>query len=303
MCSSWASTKVLNQVSESTDFALPGSIVLISPLTFRRYLLDRMVLRPSRDELDSGPQHRMTVDVGGHDIEYFSHPFGVAKDKHDLVVVKFPGTSGRAEKSSDFPARLLRGTNADDVSGLVLTWNPPGYGRSGGRASLTEMPAAAEAFFDTVVNRHAADSTIWLSGNSLGCIPALHLAATDRGPRIGGLVLRNPPPLVPVVKQVAKNYPLGKYIGPIAESLVPKMNAELTAPRAKPPAVFLKSMSDSLVHPSLQDELASRYGGICQVVPMDGLDHDGVPTDQHERLISQSLLWLWEQRLIHQASD
>ncbi|KAA1259395.1 Alpha/beta hydrolase family protein [Rubripirellula obstinata] len=259
-----------------------------------------MVLRPSRDALDPGTQQRMTVAVGGHAIEYFSHRFGVEKDKHDLVVVKFPGTSGRAERSSVFPGNLLRGTSAGDVSGLVLTWNPPGYGGSGGRPSLSGMPAAATSFFDAVLNRHAADATLWLCGNSLGCNPALHLAANDRKQRIAGLILRNPPPLIPVVKRIAKKYPMGKYIDPIVDSLIDEMNAEFTAPLAKTPAVFLKSMSDTLVPPKLQDRLISGYGGPNQVVSMEGLEHDGVPTDDHERLISQSLVWLWEQRLISQ---
>jgi alpha-beta hydrolase superfamily lysophospholipase len=249
-----------------------------------------MVLRPSRDPLDHGTQQRMEIHLDGQRIEYFISRFGAQKETHDLVVLKFPGTGGRAERSSPFPGTLL-----NDVSGLVLTWNPPGYGRSSGRASLRRIAAAAHVFFAEAISRHAAGSRVWLSGNSLGCNVALSLAASDVNKQIDGLILRNPPSLIPVVKRIALKYPMGRYVKPVAESLVEEMNAELTSPAVTAPAVFLKSMSDSVVPPKLQDRLIDLYSGAHHVVAMDGLEHDGIPTDDHERLIQRALVWLWQQ--------
>ena len=262
-----------------------------------------MVLRPSRNVLDFGTQQRWDIKVDGHSLEYFSQDFGEEKNGHDLVIVKFPGTSGRAERSSVFPGNLLDSSgenssaDASNVSGLVLTWNPPGYGRSGGRSSLAKMMTAGKRFFSEVLDRHADGAIVWLCGNSLGCNVALSIAADDMSQRIGGMILRNPPPLIPVVQRVASKYPMGKYIRPIAESLVREMNAEKTAPQSTAPAVFLKSMSDNLVPPKMQDRLIETYGGPNRVVSMDGLEHDGIPNDEHQKLISEALVWLWQQRL------
>ena len=258
-----------------------------------------MVLRPSRDPLEWGSQDRLTATAGGETLEYFSQWFGPPQDSPDLVVLKFPGTAGRAERSTAFPITLM-----NDIAGLVLTWNPPGYGGSSGKASLSKIAAMANDFFSHVVDRHVPPSAaLWLCGNSLGCATVLHLSSKCHHDKadsrkeirsIDGLVMRNPPLLVPVVKHVAKAYPMGRCIKSVAESLIEEMNAELTAPRSTAPAVFLQSMADSVVPPSLQNQLIDCYAGPTRVVSMDGLDHDGIPTDEHEALMRESFEWLWQ---------
>jgi pimeloyl-ACP methyl ester carboxylesterase len=294
MSLSWGSTKVQNQVSGFTKI--------------QHYLLDRMVLRPSQDPLECGGQQRHQVQVDRQTIEYFSQRFGPPSDHADLVILKFPGTAGRAERSSVFPGNLL-----GEVSGLVITWNPPGYGGSTGRPGLRRIAEAARGFFAKMHQRHVAGSHLWLMGNSLGCNVAMSLAAADAGGNFGGstampasidgMILRNPPPLVHVVKRVARNYPLGRLVKPIAESLIAEMNADITAPLSRAPTVFLKSMSDSLVPPKLQDRLIRRYGGPRQVVPLSNLEHDGLLTDQHEHDVSVALDWLWQQTLLQQQDS
>ena len=251
-----------------------------------------MVLRPSRDPLDCGTQQRMELTANDKRSSISFNGLVHRNQPHDLVVLKFPGTGGRAERSSAFPGSML-----DGVSGLVLTWNPPGYGRSSGRASLSRIAEAADVFFAEVLDRHA--SKIQSSGFAATASGATSrcqsLRPTTRN-QVDGLVLRNPPPLIPVVKRVAlQTIRLGKFIKPIAESLVHDMNAELTSPLVSAPAVFLKSMSDSLVPPKLQDRLIDLYGGQSQVVAMEGLEHDGIPDDEHELQIQRSIAWLWQQ--------
>lgn len=263
----------------------------------RHMLLDRMVLRPSQDPLECGGQQRHEIRTGKHSIEYFSQRFGPAKDRPDLVILKFPGTAGRAERSSVFPGNLL-----DGVSGIVITWNPPGYGGSTGRAGLRVIADAAKDFLAETTLRCVDDSRLWLIGNSLGCNVAMSLAAADSDNKIDGMILRNPPPLVHVVKRVARNYPLGRLMDPVAESLIADMNADLTAPLSRVPAVFLKSMADSLVPPELQDRLIGRYGGPRQVVPLAELEHDGQLTEQHERDVLVALDWLWQQTLSRESA-
>ncbi|WP_165440812.1 alpha/beta hydrolase [Rubripirellula amarantea] len=263
---------------------------------FRRYLLDRLVLRPSRHFLDSGDQRPITFKTSAGRTQAFERCIGDQARTPDVVVVKFPGTAGRAERASSFPLSLVRSFQ-DSLSGKVITWNPPGYGNSEGKASLTEMVAAASDMLEQVIENELTDETVlWLCGNSLGCNTALHLASDPRtARRVDGLVLRNPPPLVPVIKHVASDYLLGRWIYPVADSVIPQMNAHWTAPQVRAPAVFLKSELDSLVLPELQQMIIDDYGGDFRLVSLDGLDHDGIPTEDHERQIEVALAWLWQQ--------
>ncbi|QDT03721.1 Alpha/beta hydrolase family protein [Rubripirellula lacrimiformis] len=260
--------------------------------SLRRYLLDRMVLRPSRGLVDHGLQRREVLNVHGEKIECFVHSRSIGDQPPDWLVLKFPGTAGRAERSSEFPISMV-----NSMGGEVWTWNPPGYGGSSGRPSLTKIARSAEGFARTVLSEHAPTATrLWLVGNSLGCNTALHVASTlDDLSLPVGLVLRNPPPLIPVVQRIAQRYPLGKLVGPIAESLTDSMNALSLAPMVDRPAVFLQCLNDSLVPPSIQNEVIRRYAGNHQVVKLAGLDHDGIATDEQAETIRSAIQWLWKQ--------
>lgn len=228
----------------------------------------------------------------GEPLESFVHYVGDRKSPLDLLVIKFPGTAGRAERSSTFPADTFGGANAE-----VWTWNPPGYGKSGGRASLARIQTASLDFLRCVLgSKRIADTTrVWIVGNSLGCVTALNVAANiPVMPRLG-MILRNPPPLSDVVKDVAAKYPLGHWVDPIADSLVDEMNAPITAAKVKLPAVFLQSELDELVLPRMQQDVLDAYAGPTRFVLLEGLGHGSVATDFHEPLIEDALRWLWDQ--------
>lgn len=278
---------------------------------FRRYLLDRLVLRPSQHPIDASGQRRITFPTRFGATDGFEQHVGLPDAPRNLIVVKFPGTSGRAERSSAFPFPLMQG-----MTGKVITWNPPGYGGSEGKASLDVIANAASEMLSHVIANELGDeekgseapngsesrgvsangTSLWLCGNSLGCNTALHLASDPRtAGHVSGLILRNPPPLIPLVKHIASGYPMGRWIHPVADSLIPQMNALHTAPRAMAPAVFLQSELDSLVPPDFQRTIIDAYGGAKRIVPLEGLDHDGIATEEHEDEIEASLKWLWQQ--------
>ena len=263
-----------------------------SLLPLQRYLLDRMVLRPTRHPIEHPTQQRVLLPFGKQNLECFVQRNFRSDRPPELVVLKFPGTGGRAERSTGFPMSLMKRQRVE-----VWTWNPPGYGRSEGRASLTEIAGAALTFWDEVKRRSGRNEmTTWLCGNSLGCATALHVAS-EIGPSasVTGLVLRNPPPLIPVVKRVARSYPLGGLMEPVIDTLCDSMNAMLTAPRVELPAVFLQSGLDSLVTPEDQNRLIASYGGPSRVVVMEGLEHACPPNDDHFPRIAESIDWLWNQ--------
>jgi len=255
-----------------------------------RYLLDRMVLQPSRNPLEHPSQQRVMLRACGRPLECFVRKNHDDGRPPELLVLKFPGTAGRAERSSEFPMSMLGDTRV-----TIWTWNPPGYGRSGGRASLPRIAEAALEFLTQVQQRYSnGPMSLWLCGNSLGCVTALHVAASAQlDPHKTGMVMRNPPPLIPVVTRVAKQYPLSRLTRPVIDSLCDSMNAMLTARQVKLPAVFLQSELDTLVPPSDQDQLIEVYAGPRRIVPLEGLGHGCVATELHEPLIEASVQWLW----------
>ena len=268
--------------------------MLAGPIqSFRRRIFDRLVLRPSRGAIDFGSQERVMLKWGpnGEPLESFVHYVGDRKSPLDLLVIKFPGTAGRAERSTTFPTDSF-----DDANAEIWTWNPPGYGKSGGRASLARIQAASLDFLRQVLgSERIADTTrVWVVGNSLGCVTALNVAAdVPRMPRLG-MILRNPPPLSDVVKHVAAKYPLGHWVHPIADSLIDEMNAPIIAARVQLPAVFMQSELDELVLPKMQQAVLDAHAGPKRFVLLEGLGHGSVATDFHEPLIKDALQWLWD---------
>lgn len=249
-----------------------------------------MVLRPSRDSIDHEPQERVVLRWRNRPLECFVRRNHDVDTAPDVLVLKFPGTAGRAERSSDFPLGMLPG-----LRGAIWTWNPPGYGGSGGTASLDRIADAAVDFWHQVTAGQAdPDTPILLCGNSLGCVSALRVAAcaVDDHHRTG-LILRNPPPLIPVVKHVADKYPMSRWVGPVAESLIDPMNAVITASQVQCPAVFLQSELDTLVPLPLQRQVIEAYAGEKKMVVLDGLSHGGLPVDSHAAEIKAAIDWLW----------
>ena len=98
-----------------------------------------------------------------------------------------------------------------------------------------------------------------------------------------------------MVKRVASHYPLGRLIGPVAESVSDRMNAVVTASRVTLPAVFLQSERDTLVPPAMQHEVIGAYAGNKTTVLLEGLSHSGIPDEGHEHLIKEAVDWLWNQ--------
>lgn len=228
----------------------------------------------------------------GQPLECFTQKNYDGDQSPELLILKFPGTAGRAERSTEFPLSSL-----DGLRGTLWTWNPPGYGGSAGRASLPRIADAAIDFWNQVIDGELDESTsVWLCGNSLGCATALHVAATVRpDPARSGVIMRNPPPLALVVKRVAQKYPLARLVDPIAESLCDSMNVILSARRVDLPAVLLQSELDGLVPVKYQNQVVEAYSGALRPVLMEGLSHSGVATEYHKPMIEESLRWLCEQ--------
>lgn len=246
--------------------------------------------------------------------------------KPQVLFIKFPGTAGRAERSSVFPANLIASSKAEELNRKnriqvvephdhsrraepsvdkdhryeVWTWNPPGYGRSSGRASLTTLAPAAEAFAAQVVHaRGGSKSQVWLCGNSLGCLCALSLAARLSDwlpPQVAAdrclLWLRNPPELAETILRVADRYASRSWMRRVVSQLPVGLSAVETASKCKLPAVFLMSERDELVPPSSQRTIHEAYEGEHRVVKLTDIGHGGPIEEQHHAEIQAALTWL-----------
>ncbi len=259
---------------------------------FRRRLLDRLVLEPSREPMDFGTQQRELLSFDGRPLETFVQANADNGEPIDLLVLKFPGTAGRAERSTEFPMSML-----PQLRVAMWTWNPPGYGGSGGRASMDTITKAAIAFWQQVVQRVAAAKHARLVlCKQLGLCHRVACCCQHRsGITRYGIILRNPPPLIAVFKHIANRYPLGKLAHSIGDTLCEEMDAVSSASKITWPAVILQSELDTLVPPELQQEVIDAYAGPKQLVLMDGLAHGGAPTESHEPQIKSAINWLWEQ--------
>lgn len=268
--------------------------------TLRTQWVDRLVLRPTTDPLDAGEQQKIPLRTAdGQALDRFVHakgPLTANTPPPALLVLKLPGTAGRAERSTPLPANFFR-----ELDSEVWTWNPPGYGGSSGKATLLNLPQAALQFFDQTVSQRSNPQTIvWVFGNSLGCSSALYLASQRS--RISGLILRNPPPLQQTIAHVARLgrprllHPwLDRFSVWLGRGIPPALDALQTAPLALVPAVFLSAQMDTLVPPALQTQIFNAYAGPKQMVRWRDMLHDDLPDETHLEQFANATDWLLRQ--------
>ena len=142
------------------------------------WLLDRLTLRPTRHAIDGGQRHIDSLNE--HPLELVVREANThIGDSPGLLVCKFVGAGGRAENFSLHPFDRW-----DHLRGVVCAVNPPGFGQSGGRATLRSMFPAAQRAVAYVREQHP-DTPLMLTGSSLGAAMAMQVAADllDQGDR------------------------------------------------------------------------------------------------------------------------
>lgn len=272
-------------------------------MRLRHWVADRLILRPTRDAIVASGMARCALPYPGGTLDCFvarqlageiplswdsnSEIDWQAIEPPELLVLKLPGTGGRAERSTLFPASLL-----GDVTSEVWTWNPPGYGRSTGRSSLTSIAAATLDFYDWVVaRRRGAQTRLWICGNSLGCATGLHLAHERP---VDALVLRNPPPLIDLVHLRGGWWNIIRGGHWVASGVPHQMDAVATASRVTAPIVFIQSGADRVVPPALQQHIRDAHPGPQQLVHLPEAEHDTPMTDADRGPIEEAVRWLWD---------
>lgn len=294
-----------------------------------RRILDRLILSPTRHAIEANGLIRFEIkhstlpafpsatteaylftnsDERANEITQSSPTLSFPGSPARHLVMKFPGTGGRAERSSEAPLnwidpQLASSSRPQGEHVEVWTWNPPGYGRSSQPARLAHQVTFAEDFAAQLArHRCGPDTIVWLVGNSLGCLTALSLASrlNDWLPaslesRQIGLWCRNPPDLSRVILQIAGRYFARRWMRGIVNHLPHTMDTMASAAACRVPAVFLTSELDSLVPADHQADLHQAYAGPKQIVLLEGLGHDGLLEEQHIAPVQSAALWLLQQ--------
>ncbi len=234
-------------------------------------IADRLILCPTTHPIDVTGKRRETLSCQHGPFEAWIQSTGPNAERADFFVLKFPGTGGRAERMSGHPADVW-----PDLAAEVWTVNPPGYGGSGGRASLRHATAVADAAYQRLASQ-ANGKPIVVTGNSLGCLSALHLAANAD---VAGLLVRNPPPLRELIAERYGwwNFGLSKLIAAqVPEALCGIANAS----RARAPALFVISEKDRTVPPDFQQRILGVYQGEQRRIVLRDADH-ATPIDESQ---------------------
>jgi pimeloyl-ACP methyl ester carboxylesterase len=255
--------------------------------TFLSRLTDRLILCPTRHAIPTEDKRRRVFAWVSDEVEVWTHRAGGDWDREpDLFVLKFPGTGGRAECSTDQPADCW-----PDCCAELWTVNPPGYGGSTGRASLRKAAPVARLVGEELA-RVAAGRPLLVTGNSLGCTTALYLAATMP---VAGLILRNPPPLREVILGRHSWWNLGLGVRWLVRHLPQELDCDRNARRATVPAVFVASGRDTVVPPRYQRPVYEAYAGPKRLLVLPDADHATPMTAVELAEYHALLAWLRQQ--------
>jgi len=261
-------------------------------------IADRLILCPSTGPVDSGENRRELVfDSDDIQIEAWVSTLGDFKStpaEERLIVLKIPGTGGRAERASVHPCELMinREKQSPFKAAEVWTLNHRGYGGSTGPPSVQNFIATLEAFWDCIEERYPTEKKL-ATGNSLGCISAMYLATWKN---ISAVLLRNPPALQRLISDRPRynwwSFGMTKHIvNQIPELLDSLTNATL----AKCPALFVTSEKDRVVPPMYQQEIMDAYIDEKRQFIIEGAGHgDRIPEHQESEYIA-AIDWLHEQ--------
>lgn len=252
-------------------------------------LADRFVLRPTTDPVESNGKDRREVPSHDGFAEVWISHYGIASGQSaELMVLKFSGAGGRAERAGGHPVDVW-----SDIAAEVWAVNPPGYGRSPGPATLRRCARAARTVFD-VFRAEARGRPILLVGNSLGAAVVLYLAA--RFP-VAGVLVRNPPPLRELIVWRHGWWNLWLPAAWVARGVPEELDSIQNARRASAPALFVVSEADEVVPRSFQARILRAYSGENRVFEIPRARHHTPIERPHYAAYFRQLCWLRDQVL------
>lgn len=249
---------------------------------------NRMLLHPSKHPIDAGGARRQTIAHSDRPLEIWTarSPALGDRDQPQAYVLEFCGNATRAEAIAQFVADRWQKYPVE-----VWVMNYPGFGGSAGPARLDAIAPAATAVYDELATR-AAGRPIFIEANSMGTVPALHVAANRP---VAGLVLQNPPPLRQLILGRYGWWNLWLAAGPIALQVPKELDSLASAGRARAPAVFLTAENDALVPPAYQRLVIDAYAGPKRVIRLPETTHWQPVRGAAQAQLTSEIDRLWDQ--------
>ena len=242
---------------------------------FLKWLTDKVSLRPTRNPIDPGDRERLTFPVNDFEVEVWKVPFPGSSSQPGLLVIKFPGTAGRAEWAGPHPLEVW-----GDAGGEVWALNHRGYGGSHGPASLQNFSLTIDCLWN-LIQEQAPDRKILVCGNSLGCLSALYMA--KRFP-VDGLMLRNGFCLARLIYMRRKYnwWNLG-MAAHLAQQVPEELHSIRNAKHCHVPCLFIRSEKDTVIPGVYQIAVFNEYAGPKKEFLNIGADHaDRISESQSE---------------------
>lgn len=262
-------------------------------MNLRQKIADRLILQASTNRVDAGDLTRRAIETPSGKVEaWAAFPENDPTAPTNTLLLKFPGTGGRAERSSSHPSEFW-----NNLKCASWTINHRGYGQSDGPPSIQNFVETCESVWSKA-EQLFPDHRIVLYGNSLGCLSALYLSSRRRA---FGLYLRNPPPLAELISKRLRynwwNFGMARLI---AKQIPGCLNPQENAQQSHCPTLLVQSECDSLVPARFQNLIADSYAGELKKIVLKGADHGSpVPEHQFEEYIN-SVQWLGEQIAAYQ---
>jgi len=259
-------------------------------MTLLSRIANRLILHPSTQFIDTEDRERKLIQTATGTVEAWVVRTAQVKDSpesNSLLMLKFPGTGGRAERARSFPAHLWTQFETE-----TWTINHRGYGGSDGPASLQNFTDTCDALWLAAISQFP-DRKILVHGNSLGCISALYLAARNK---TAGLFLRNPPALAQMIATRPRyrkwSFGLSKLI---ANQIPDQLDSVANAAKCQAPCLFVCSERDTVVPPNYQNLIVDAFEGPHKKFVIQDANHAGSIAEHQQEDFIAAIAWLGEQ--------
>lgn len=247
---------------------------------------DKLILHPTRNNIDVPEGRRETIPFGGGQLELWTGRTRISASRGGeplAFVVDYSPNAGRAEYALMYGLGTWEGLAVEYVA-----VNYPGYGGSSGRATLAGVHASALAAYDAVAAR-AGGRPIFVTGMSLGTTAALHVAANRP---VAGVLLQNPVPLRELILGKFGWWNLWVVALPVSRGVPVELDAIANAARVTAPGVFVLADRDELVPPRFQMRVVDAFAGEKRLVSLFGGHNDMIEGSARTDL-RRGIEWLW----------
>ena len=254
-------------------------------MTFLQRIADWLIINPTTDPIDTDDRERLLLPMEAGNIEvWVTRSNSESENATAIVILKFPGAGGRAERGRPHPAEVWPNIDAE-----IWTINHRGFGGSTGPASIQNFAMSCETVWKAAIEKFS-DRKIVVIGNSLGCLSAMYLAA--RYPATAAY-FRNPPALAQMIATRRRytwwNFGMSRIIADqVPDELDPVANAQ----NSTCPALFVRSELDRVVPVEYQEMVIQAYAGDQRLFVIRGADHHHRVSEEQQNEYLEALEWL-----------